>query len=49
DDVCNIIINGFKSAFLPYRDRVVLLNEAIAELQTYGFESTYIDDKAAAM
>lgn len=49
DDICNIIINGFKSAFLPYRDRVVLLNDALAELQSYGFESTYIDDKAAAM
>jgi adenosine deaminase len=48
DDVCNIIINGFKSAFLPYRERVVLLNEAIAELQEFGYESSYIDNKAAA-
>ncbi len=46
DDVCNIIINGFKSAFLPYRERVVLLSEAIAELQTIGYDSSYIDNKA---
>jgi len=48
DDVCNLIINGFKSTFLPYRERVVLLNSAIAELQKFGFESTYIDAKAAS-
>ncbi len=40
DDVCNIIINGFKSAFLPYRERVVLLSEALAELQTFGYDSS---------
>ncbi|MCB0832812.1 MAG: adenosine deaminase [Bacteroidetes bacterium] len=49
DDVCNIIINGFKSAFLPYRERTNLLNEALAELQKYGYQSTYFEDKAAAM
>ncbi|HNB10744.1 MAG TPA: adenosine deaminase, partial [bacterium] len=48
DDVCNIIINGFKSTFLPYRERVVLLNDALAELQSFEFESSYIKDKAQA-
>lgn len=48
DDICNIIINGFKSAFLPYRDRVVLLNAALEELQKFGFDSGYFDNKAAA-
>lgn len=32
-DIKNIIINGFKSAFIPYRDRVVLLNKALAEME----------------
>lgn len=48
DDVCNLIINGFKSTFLPYRERVVLLNEAIEELQEFGFSSNYFQSKAAA-
>lgn len=47
DDVCNIITNGFKSAFLPYRERVVLLSAAIEELQKFGFESGYFQSKAA--
>jgi adenosine deaminase len=33
-EVKNIIINGFKSAFISYRDRVVLLNKALAEMET---------------
>jgi len=33
-DVKHIIINGFKSAFIPYRERVVILNNALAELET---------------
>lgn len=32
-DVKNIIINGFKSAFIPYRERVVLLNKALLEME----------------
>ena len=32
-DVKSIIINGFKSAFIPYRERVVLLNKALAEME----------------
>ncbi len=32
-DIKNIIINGFKSAFIPYRERVVLLNRALAEME----------------
>ena len=31
-DIKNIIINGFKSAFIPYRERVVLLNKALVEM-----------------
>ncbi len=31
-DIKNIIINGFKSAFIPYRERVVLLNKALTEM-----------------
>jgi len=37
DDICNLIINGFKSAFLPYRDRAVLLDSALDELKSFGF------------
>jgi len=29
----NIIINGFKSSFLPYRQKVVLLNKALKEME----------------
>ncbi len=32
-DIKNVIINGFKSAFIPYRERVVLLNKALAEME----------------
>ncbi len=31
-DIKNIIINGFKSAFIPYNDRVKLINSALAEM-----------------
>jgi len=31
-DIKNIIINGFKSAFLPYREKVRLLNTALDEM-----------------
>ena len=32
-EVKNIIINGFKSAFIPYRERVVLINKALEEME----------------
>ncbi|HHE38249.1 MAG TPA: adenosine deaminase [Candidatus Cloacimonetes bacterium] len=32
-DVKNTIINSFKSAFIPYRERVVLLNNALKEME----------------
>ena len=32
-EVKNIIINGFKSAFIPYRERVILINNALAEME----------------
>jgi len=32
-DVKNIIINGFKSAFIPYSERVRMLNSALAEME----------------
>ena len=28
-----IVINGFKSAFVPYRERVILINNALAEME----------------
>jgi hypothetical protein len=28
----NIILNGFKSAFIPYKDRVRLINKILAEI-----------------
>jgi len=31
-EIKNIIINGFKSAFLPYREKVELLNSALTEM-----------------
>lgn len=47
DDLCGILINGFKSAFLPYRDRAVLLSSVLEELKGFGYESSYMDSKAA--
>lgn len=32
-EIKNVIINGFKSAFIPYRERVVLLNRALDEME----------------
>jgi len=32
EDVKNLIINGFKSAFIPYKERVNLLNAALQEM-----------------
>ncbi|MCD4818693.1 MAG: adenosine deaminase [Candidatus Cloacimonetes bacterium] len=32
-EIKNIIINGFKSAFIPYRERVVLINNALEEME----------------
>jgi len=32
-DVKNIIINGFKSAFIPYNERVRLINAALTEME----------------
>jgi len=32
-DIKTIIINGFKSAFLPYRERVKLINKALKEME----------------
>ena len=29
----NVILNGFKSAFLPYKERVRLINETLRELE----------------
>ncbi|MDD4156470.1 MAG: adenosine deaminase [Candidatus Cloacimonetes bacterium] len=31
-EIKNIIINGFKSAFIPYKDRVLLINKALNEI-----------------
>jgi adenosine deaminase len=32
-EVKNVIINGFKSAFVPYRERVILINNALVEME----------------
>ncbi|MBC8385061.1 MAG: adenosine deaminase [Candidatus Cloacimonetes bacterium] len=32
-DIKNIVIDGYKSAFIPYRDRVVLINRALKEIE----------------
>lgn len=42
-DIKGIIINGFKSAFIPYRERVVLLNKALAEIEK--IEEEELDEK----
>ena len=33
EEVKNIIINGYKSAFIPYKERVELINEALKEMK----------------
>jgi adenosine deaminase len=35
DDFKEIIINGFKSSFLPYRERKIMIQEVIDELEEY--------------
>ena len=35
EDFKEIIINGFKSAFLPYRERKIMINEVLEELEEY--------------
>lgn len=35
EDFKEIILNGFKSAFLPYRERLVMIKEVMAELEEY--------------
>lgn len=36
DDFKEIIINGFKSAFLPYRERKIMIQEVLDELEEYN-------------
>ena len=42
-DIKNIIINGFKSAFLPYRHRVRLINQALNDMEK--LEETELKNK----
>ena len=43
-DVRNIIINGFKSAFLPHKKRQIMIKKVIDELENeFGFEKRFID------
>lgn len=35
EDFKEIILNGFKSAFIPYRERLVMIEEVVAELEEY--------------
>ncbi|MBT3168977.1 MAG: adenosine deaminase [Candidatus Cloacimonetes bacterium] len=42
-EIKNIIINGFKSAFLPYREKVELLHNALAEMDE--IEKNELNDK----
>lgn len=37
-DVKELIVAGFKSAFLPYREKVDVLRDVVAELDRYGAE-----------
>ena len=42
-EVKKVIINGFKSAFIPYRERVILLNKALKEMEE--LEKTSLNKK----
>jgi len=42
-EIKNIIINGFKSAFIPYKERVELINIAISEMTE--LEMKYFNEK----
>ncbi|MBC8214670.1 MAG: adenosine deaminase [Candidatus Marinimicrobia bacterium] len=43
DDICTIIINGFKSSFLPHKDRTALVKNVVNELQSeFGFNEKVI-------
>jgi len=42
-EIKNIIINGFKSAFIPYKERVELINAAINEM--YDLEVAHFSEK----
>ena len=38
DELCDIALNGFESAFLPWQERVVLLDEVAAEIERLRVE-----------
>ena len=40
DELCEIALNGFKSAFIPWEEREVLLAGARAEIATLRGETT---------
>ncbi len=44
-EIKNIIINGFKSSFLPYREKVLILNTALKEME--GLEEAELKGKIA--
>ncbi|MFP4459427.1 MAG: adenosine deaminase [Candidatus Zixiibacteriota bacterium] len=41
-DIGNIIINGFKSAFINYADKKQILGNALKELRELGYDSDYL-------
>lgn len=47
-EIKDLIIYGFKSAFLPYRDKVRLLNPAIAELKRIESENDLLGDASTS-
>ncbi len=38
DEVLGLVMNGFKSAFLPLRDKVQLVNQVLSEFAALGAE-----------
>jgi adenosine deaminase len=41
-EIKNIIINGFKSSFIPYRERSIILNEALQEMKRLEEKETLV-------
>ncbi len=42
NDIGNIIINGFKSAFISYAEKKHMLEDILAELRDFGYDSDYL-------
>jgi adenosine deaminase len=43
NDIGNIIINGFKSTFVNYKDKKNMLTKVLKELRAFGYDAEYLN------